>query len=312
MFKPTLLVLVLALAAITALGQAPTLRIVQPDGPDLPADLYYGNIKVKPLRLRPGTNQVITIDDSDFFVYQQYIDFLSRFPDQGGQDYWTNQISSCGSNAACVYSRRVGVSAAFFVEAEFQRTGSFVYRMFKGSLGRRPAYTEFGADRRLVVEGPNLEQTKQAYALAFVQRAEFANKYAGQNSASTFVDALIATIQQTSGVSLASARANMISQYNAGGADINLSRALAVRAGIDESAFANAEYNSAFVLMQYFGYLRRDPDQGGYDFWLDILNNRLPGNYRGMVCAFVTSAEYQQRFGSAVTQNDHQCGNINL
>ena len=312
MLKPTLLVLILALAAIPVLGQAPTLRIVQTDGPDLPADLYYGDIKVKPLRLRPGTNQVITIDDADFFVYQQYIDFLSRFPDQGGQDYWTNQISSCGSNAACIYSRRVGVSAAFFVEAEFQRTGSFVYRMYKGSLGRRPAYTEFGTDRRLVVEGPTLEQTKQAYTLAFVQRTEFANKYAGQNSADAFVDALIATIQQGSGISLASARANMIAQYNTGGSDVNLSRARAVRVAIDESAFGNAEYNASFVLMQYFGYLRREPDLGGYNFWLDILNNRLPGNYRGMVCAFVTSAEYQQRFGSAVTQNDHQCGNINL
>ena len=79
MLKLTLVVIALALAAGTALGQAPTLRIVQPDGPNLPADLYYGNIKVKPLRLRPGTNQVITIDDADFFVNQQYVDFLSRF-----------------------------------------------------------------------------------------------------------------------------------------------------------------------------------------------------------------------------------------
>ena len=311
MLKPTLLVLILVLGAIPVLGQAPTLRIVQPDGPDLPADLYYGNIKVKPLRLRPGTNQVITIDDADFFVYQQYIDFLSRFPDQGGQDYWTNQISSCGGNAACIYSRRVGVSAAFFVEAEFQRTGSFVYRMFKGGLGRRPAYSEFGTDRRLVVEGPTLEQTKQAYALAFVQRTEFATKFSGQTTADSFVDALIASIQTNSGVNLSPQRSTIISAYN-GTTGQDQQRAAAVRAAIDQSAFVNAEYNPAFVLMQYFGYLRRDPDQGGYNFWLDNVNNRDVNNYRGMVCAFVTSAEYQQRFGSAVTQNDHGCGNINL
>lgn len=311
MLKPTLLVLTIVLAAVTAFGQAPTLRIVQPDGPDLPADLYYGNIKVKPLRLRPGTNQVITIDDADFFVYEQYIDFLGRFPDQGGQDYWMNQITSCGANAACVYSRRVGVSAAFFVEAEFQRTGSFVYRMFKGSLGRRPLYNEFTTDRRQVVEGPTLEQTKQAYALAFVQRPEFVNKYNTANSRDGFVNALIQNILQNSGVDLNSARSNMNTEYDAG-TSLNDSRARAVRVAIDESAFMSAEYNRAFVLMEYFGYLRRDPDQGGYDFWLDVLNNRVPGNYRGMVCAFVTSAEYQQRFGSAVTQNDHGCGNINL
>ncbi|HEX4901009.1 MAG TPA: DUF4214 domain-containing protein [Pyrinomonadaceae bacterium] len=306
MVKLTVLVLTIALAAGAAMGQAPTLRIVQTDGPDLPADLYYGNIKVKPLRLRPGTNQVITIDDSDFFVSEQYVDFLGRFPDQGGFDYWTNQITSCGSNAACVYSRRVGVSAAFFVEAEFQRTGSFVYRSFKGGLGRQPQYTEFGTDRRQVVEGPTLEQTKQAYSLAFVQRAEFVAKYNGQNTAEAFVDALINTI---SPVNLN--RAALINAYNTG-ADQNSSRAKALRVAIDDPAFASAEYNKAFVLMQYFGYLRRDPDQGGYDFWLDVLNNREVNNYRGMVCAFITSVEYQQRFGNTVTQNDHGCGNINL
>jgi hypothetical protein len=61
--------------------------------------------------------------------------------------------------------------------------------------------------------------------------------------------------------------------------------------------------------MQYFGYLRRDPDQGGYDFWLNILNNREPNNYRAMVCAFLTSAEYQQRFGASVTRTNRDCGN---
>jgi hypothetical protein len=47
----------------------PTLRIVT-ETPGLPSDLYYGDVKVKPLRLRPGTNIAITIDDSDFFVHQ--------------------------------------------------------------------------------------------------------------------------------------------------------------------------------------------------------------------------------------------------
>ena len=77
---------------------------------------------------------------------------------------------------------------------------------------------------------------------------------------------------------------------------------------IEIPAFKTGEYNGAFVLMQYFGYLRRDPDQGGYDFWLDVLNNRVPGNFRSMVCAFLTSAEYQRRFGSTVTRTDRDCG----
>ena len=76
----------------------------------------------------------------------------------------------------------------------------------------------------------------------------------------------------------------------------------------DDSVFAPAEYNNAFVLMQYFGYLRRNPDQGGYDFWLNVLNNRVPNNYRAMVCAFITSTEYQVRFGSLVTHANSECG----
>jgi Domain of unknown function (DUF4214) len=309
MLKLTILVLTVALAAVTAFGQAPTLRIVSTDGPDLPADLYYGTVRVKPLRIRPGTNTPITIDDADFFVHQQYVDLLGRFGDQGGLGYWTGQITACGNNALCIYSRRVGVSAAFFIENEFQRTGSFVYRVIKGGVGRRPGYTEFGADRRLVVEGPNLEQTKQAYALAFVQRAEFLTKYNGQNTGDQFVDALIASIQTNSAVSLVGSRSAILTAYNSG-ADQNSSRALALRAAIEDPLFTGIEYNRSFVTMQYFAYLKREPEEGGYLFWLDVLNNRVPNNYQGMVCAFITSAEYQQRFGSQVTQNDHNCGNI--
>ncbi len=310
MQKLTVFVLALVITATTAMAQAPTLRIVQTDGPDLPADLFYGNVKVKPLRLRPGTNTPITIDDADFYVTQQYVDFLGRFPDQGGFSFWVSEIAACGNNAACIYSRRVGVSAAFFIEAEFQRTGSFVYRSFKGGLGRLPEYSEFNPDRRLVIEGPQLEQTKVAYALAFVQRPEFVTKYNGQNTGDAFVNALIATVLASSAIDLAGSHAAILSAYNAG-ADQNDSRARAVRVAIDNSAFANAEYNRAFVLMQYFGYLKRNPDLAGFNFWQNVLNNLEPNNYRGMVCAFITSREYQERFGSTVTQNDHGCSTIN-
>jgi len=30
-----------------------------------------------------------------------------------------------------------------------------------------------------------------------------------------------------------------------------------------------AKRNEAFVMMEYFGYLRRDPDADGYAFWLN-------------------------------------------
>jgi hypothetical protein len=81
-----------------------------------------------------------------------------------------------------------------------------------------------------------------------------------------------------------------------------------LRAVVDNSAIKDAAYNPAFVLMEYFGFLRREPDAGGYAFWLDVLNNREPGNYRSMVCAFITSAEYQQRFSPIVSHSNRDCG----
>jgi hypothetical protein len=68
---------------------------------------------------------------------------------------------------------------------------------------------------------------------------------------------------------------------------------------VAESTFLNQrEFNSAFVVMQYFGYLRRDPDTAGFNFWLDKLNS-FNGNFVNaeMVKAFITSFEYRQRFG---------------
>jgi uncharacterized protein DUF4214 len=66
--------------------------------------------------------------------------------------------------------------------------------------------------------------------------------------------------------------------------------------------------NRAFVLMQYYGYLRRMPEKPGLDFWLKILNPR--GNFRSMVCAFINSAEYQHLFSPSLTRKDLLCGSI--
>lgn len=249
------------------------------------------------------------LEHNYFFASQHYRDFLGRDPDNDGLAYWANEINVCNTApdpAFCKNARRIGVSAAFFVELEFQRTGSFVYRLYKGGLTRRPTFTEFNTDRVQVVEGPNLEATKDALALAFVQRTEFVNKFDTQNSAAAFVDALIAAILADTQVNLSGIRQQLIDRYGQG-ANQNQSRSFALRMAIDNTAFQNAEFNRAFVLMQYFGYLHRDPDQAGYDFWLGIVNNQALNNYRAMVCAFVTSAEYQQNFSDLVPRNNQMC-----
>src|SRR5207245_10491271 len=81
-------------------------------------------------------------------------------------------------------------------------------------------------------------------------------------------------------------------------------RAQALRAIVENTNFTNAQFNQAFVLIQYFGYLRRNPNDSpdanfdGYNFWLNKLNG-FNGNFVNaeIVKAFITSTEYRQRFG---------------
>jgi len=243
------------------------------------------------------------IDDTRFFVRQHYVDFLNRLPDAGGFDYWTNLIAECGTNARCIRDRRISVSAAFFVEQEFQQTGAFVYRLYEAAYGRRPSYAEFTRERSRLTASSAPDASKQSLAEEFVQRTEFTQKYSPNSSHSEFVDALIKSVRDKSGVDLSNQRAALIADY-----DANNNRGRVLRLVTDDTAFAAAEYNRAFVLMEYFGYLRRDPDEAGYQFWLNVLNNRVPNNYRAMVCAFLTSREYQERFSSVVTRSDAECG----
>jgi subtilisin family serine protease len=272
-----------------------------------PASQTFGNLNADTTAQSFTAIIVNPIDESQNFVTWHYRDFLGRDPDADGLGYWSGELGKCGTDPACLSTRRGEVSAAFFIENEFQLTGSFVYRLYKGALGRQLTYAEFTADRTLVAgNSADLNASKAAFADAFVQRAEFTQKYLGQTGADAFVDALIASIKASSGADLSTQRAALVGIYNTGGS-MDQSRSLTVRAAIDDAGFKQAVYNPSFVLMQYFGYLHRNPEQGGYDFWLNVLNNKEPGNYRGMVCSFITSAEYQLRFGTTVTRTNRDC-----
>jgi hypothetical protein len=245
-------------------------------------------------------------DAAQFFVRQQYADFLNRAPDDGGLGYWSNEITKCGADAQCIHDRRVGVADGFFFEPEFQQTGAYVYRVFKAALGVRPAYAQFISDRGRIVVGPTLDESKTAYALSFVGRDAFLQIYPRSQSADLFVDSLLNSIRQNSGADLSSLRGALVGLYD--GTDQG--RAALIRQVADSPSFADAEYNSSFVLMEYFGYLRRDPDQGGYDFWLAQVNKfplRNVGIQHAMACSFITSAEYQNRFSPVLTHTNREC-----
>ena len=132
-------------------------------------------------------------------------------------------------------------------------------------------------------------------------------KYQENTTAESFVDALLATVQQKSGVDLGSKRDDLIARYQTG-TTASESRGLVLRGVAESAAFKRAQYSAAFVLTEYFSYLRRDAEAAGFEFWLNVLNNRAVGNYRGMVCSFVTATEYQRRFGVTITHSNRECG----
>ena len=301
-----------ASAALAQSPQAPTLRIVSEDGNKLPSELMYGNTKVKPLRLRPGTNTPITIDDTDFFVQQQYVDFLSRFPDQSGFAFWQGEINLCNGNAQCIEVRRINVSGAFFRSIEFQATGYHAYKTHKAAFGNLPGAPvpirreDFMPDARFIGNGVIVNQqgweavidaNKNAYGLAFVGRSDFQTAFPGSMTAAQFVEKLYSNAGVTP---TAGERDAAIAAFGSGNAT---GRAAALRAVVESDTLDRAEKNRAFVLMQYFGYLKRNPNQGqdtdfsGYNFWLGKLDAAGGDFVRAeMVKAFLDSSEYRTRF----------------
>jgi hypothetical protein len=245
------------------------------------------------------------IDDAQAFVYMHYHDFLNREPDAAGLAFWTGQITACGTNAACIDAARANVSAAFYLSIEFQQTGYLLYLMQKESYGTMPKYTTYMRDlqeisRGVVVNAPfwemQLATNQQNFAEEFVNRPEFKAKYDNMSN-TDYVKALYTNAgivpPQTESDALVARLDNA-----------NESRADALLEVATNAAFRQQEQNAAFVLTEYFGYLRRDPDAApdsdlrGYNFWLNKLN-QFGGNYidAEMIKAFITSFEYRQRFG---------------
>ncbi|HSE26109.1 MAG TPA: FG-GAP-like repeat-containing protein, partial [Pyrinomonadaceae bacterium] len=267
--------------------------------------------------LTPSTTN--PIDDAQNFVRQHYHDFLNREPDADGLNFWTKEITDCGSDQSCIEVKRVNVSAAFFISTEFQNSGYYVERIWKTSFGdiNSPTvpvpirFTNFLRDSQEVGAGVvvgegnwemQIDNNKSAFALAFVQRSAFLSRYPALTSATAFVDALD---NNAGNVLSDSERSSLITELSPNPADPSL-RASVLRKIADNATLQELEFNHAFALMEYFGYLRRDPDAApeaglnfaGYNFWLNKLNE-FNGNFVNaeMVKAFIISDEYRQRFG---------------
>jgi outer membrane protein assembly factor BamB len=272
----------------------------------------------------PGQNP---IDQADYFVHHHYLDFLNRSPDQSGLDFWSREITSCGLDQACTELKRINVSAAFYLSIEFQETGYLVERLYKIAFGDATGTSTLGGAHQLqvpivrlhellpdmqqighgvIVGQPGwqqrLENNKNTFAFQFGLRARFDARYPTTLTPAQLVNQLFAN----AGVTPTSAElAKAIGEFGTAQDTRNAeARGRALRDIAENATLIQQENNRAFVLMQYFGYLRRNPndqpdsDYSGYEFWLTKLN-QFNGNYVNaeMVKAFISSDEYRHRFG---------------
>lgn len=249
------------------------------------------------------------VDDSEFFVRQHYHDFLGRQPDAAGLAYWVQKIESCGADTLCREDRRINVSASFFLSIEFQETKFFAVRIQRAAFGRKsedPAsrltYRQLVRDTSRLGEGvivgkpgfeQKLEQNKQAYAEQVVAGPDFLPRFPLSLTAAEYVDALYSSAGV---VPTSTERQEAITAFGGGGAE---GRVAALRNVANSDSLSHAEFTPAFVLAEYFGYLRRDPDTPGYTFWLSKLSG-FDGNFieAEMIKAFISSGEYRSRFNS--------------
>ncbi|PYS69972.1 MAG: hypothetical protein DMF73_13745, partial [Acidobacteria bacterium] len=198
------------------------------------------------------------IDDTNTFVVQNYRDFLNREPDTSGLAFWSNQITQCGTNAACLEAARVNTSGAFFLSIEFQESGYLVYRFYKsafGNLAGEPVpvrFSDFLPDAQQVGQGVIVTQTgwqtvlennKQAYANAFVQRSQFTSVYSTSMTPDVFVDTLFGH----AGVRPSSTdRSAAIAEFGAAtNTTDTAARARALRRVAENSTLVQQEFNRA-------------------------------------------------------------------
>jgi hypothetical protein len=265
-----------------------------------------------------GTNVLPpnAIDDTGAFVRQQYHDFLNREADIAGLSFWKDQIDGCTPKPQCIEIQRISVSAAFFLSIEFNQSGGLVRDFYVASLDRlnpynMPGFVEFERDTQTVQRGvivgqgtwqADLDANRLAFMNDFVTRTEFVGLYPTTDTPNQYVNKLFAHAGITPAAAEQSAAAGEFG--SAANAADPAARGRALLRVTQNSAFQQREFNRAFVQMQYFGYLRRDPNASpdanfaGYDSWVNKLN-QFNGNFihADMVKGFINSGEYRGRFG---------------
>jgi Calx-beta domain len=227
------------------------------------------------------------IDGVEFFIREQYLDILNRQPDSIGFQNWVNTLTPCPNGGfgepPTSNCDRLHVAAGFFQSDEFLNRGYWAFRFYMVSYNEKPTYAQFIPDMAQVggPKSPAEEQaSKVAFADTFVQRPEFLARYAGLTG-----QPLANALLQTAGL-----------PSNTFTISSGMTNGEILRGVIETSAVFNKFLVDGTVSIQYFGFLRRDPDTIGYQNNLNTLKAN-PNNLRHMIFIFINSTEYRGRFG---------------
>lgn len=246
------------------------------------------------------------VDDSRFFVNQHYADVTGRTADASALDKLATQLALCGSRSDCLRAARIDISTNLLAR-ELSSSALFLSGLYSSAFGRRPRLAEFESDRAaLVIENEDQDRLRLAFANAFAQRQEFKRKYPATMKPAEFVDSIIANVGTATGIDLAAEKDSLIALVD----DPNAGRAAVLTRVAAHPAVADAQYNQALVLLQYFAFFRRDPDENAYTSLINTLKNkplRDPGAARSMTCSFMNSEEYQLRFGILTPHQTREC-----
>ena len=217
------------------------------------------------------------LDDSEFFVRQQYRDLAGSEPGADEIKPYVSEFQRCKSVGSC----KGQIAAEVFRNSGFSDDGSFIYRIYQIALGRTPTYQEFVADLT-EFRAHDPAQRKATFAERFLNRSDLINRYAALSDAE-YVNAVLANAHTSTADAL---RQSLLSSPK--------SRGQMLLEVANDPAVASVFGDRAIVTLLYFGYLRRDADVDGLAGWVKSL--AATKDLGRVTSGFVNSIEYRQRF----------------
>lgn len=219
--------------------------------------------------------QAAYIDTPEGFVRQQYRDFLGRDGENEGINYWVAELNAGKTTQA-------KMATQFFASEEFQNRIAPIARLYLAYFRRMPDYPGLMYWQNQILAGKSLQDISNAFASS----QEFSQTY-GSLSNEAFINLVYQNVLAREPD--APGKAYWLQQMQQG------KNRGEVMTGFSESAeFRQTSYNQIQVTMMYAGMLRREPEESGFNYWVDQLNNgKSPTE---LVASFLSSPEYRNRF----------------